>query len=79
MAQKNGVLETLPIRSVPDIERFWPSLENCGILLHMGNKDARRREIKKPKKKEPPKHVVNQPVSRVVYNPPAPNPPTPKP
>jgi hypothetical protein len=51
----------------------------CGKLSAMGNKDARRREIKKPKKKEPPKHVVNQPVSRIVYNPPAPNPPTPKP
>jgi hypothetical protein len=40
----------------------------------MGNKDARRREVKKPPKKKPPKHVVNQTVTQIVYKPPAPKP-----
>jgi hypothetical protein len=29
------------------------SLQDCGIISDMGNKDSRRREIKKPKKKIP--------------------------
>ena len=40
----------------------------------MGNKDARRREIKKPKKKPAPKHHVTQVPTHVVNKPPEPKP-----
>jgi hypothetical protein len=32
----------------------------------MGNKDARKREIKKPPKKKPTRHDVNQAAARIV-------------
>jgi len=40
----------------------------CGILCGMGNKDARRREVKKPKKKVP-KPEPNRPAITFVNKP----------
>ncbi len=40
-------------------------LENCGILFGMGNKDARRREVKKPKKKVPKPEPTRAPITFV--------------
>jgi hypothetical protein len=54
--------------------RRFSNAMTCGKLLGMGNKDARRREVKKPKKKPAPKHLVTQIPSRVVSTPPAPKP-----
>ena len=42
--------------------------KNCGILCGMGNKDARRREVKKPKKKVP-KPEPNRPAITFVNKP----------
>src|ERR1700693_1101607 len=40
-------------------------LRNCGMLWGMGNKDARRREVKQPKKK-PPKPEPSRPAITFV-------------
>jgi hypothetical protein len=53
---------------------LWPCAATCGKLFAMGNKDARKREVRKPPKKKPPKHVVNQAVTQIVYKPTAPKP-----
>jgi hypothetical protein len=50
---------------------FWPDTKKCGILSSMGNKDARRREVKKPKKKKPVAVVQS------AYRPPVKEPPKP--
>jgi len=42
-----------------------PQAQNCGILCGMGNKDARKREVKKPKKK-PPKPEPSRPAITFV-------------
>jgi len=34
-----------------EFHRLWKCAGNCGKLLRMGNKDAKGREKKKPKKK----------------------------
>jgi hypothetical protein len=49
-------------------------LSNLWQAVAMGNKDARRREVRKPPKKKPPKHVVNQTVTQISYKPPTPKP-----
>jgi hypothetical protein len=46
--------------------------KNCGILCGMGNKDARRREVKKPKKKVP-KPEPNRPAITFVNKPSTPS------
>jgi hypothetical protein len=46
--------------------------KNCGILWGMGNKDARRREVKKPKKKAP-KPEPNRPAITFVNKPSTPS------
>jgi len=59
----------------PEIDNsLWPCAATCGKLFAMGNKDARKREVRKPPKKKPPKHVVNQAVTQIVYKPAAPKP-----
>jgi len=35
----------------------------------MGNKDARRREVKKPKKKKPTQQDMNQVAARIMSRP----------
>ena len=45
-------------------------MRNCAMMLAMGNKNARKREIRKPKKKvpklAPPKRDGNEIASRIV-------------
>jgi hypothetical protein len=31
---------------------LWPLLQSCGMLCAMGNKNAPKREVRKPKKKK---------------------------
>jgi hypothetical protein len=63
-----------PTASRVELDSLWLCPATCGKLSIMGNKDARRREVKKPPKKKPPKHVVTQTVTHPVYKPPAPKP-----
>jgi hypothetical protein len=59
----------------------WKTHASCGKLFGMGNRDARRREVKKPKKKTPklapPSRYVHPIATPSVSTPAAPqkNPP----
>jgi hypothetical protein len=55
------------MRGAERLGSLYPWSASCGKLFAMGNKDARRREIKKPKKKAPPK--LTQPSTYVINKP----------
>ena len=83
MYMASGLLPTLTLAGMPCAKgrrelgvdnSLWPCAATCGKLFAMGNKDARKREVRKPPKKKPPKHVVNQAVTQIVYKPTAPKP-----
>jgi hypothetical protein len=58
-------------RRAPDfaMDNPWLWLNTCGRLCSMGNKDARKREIKKPPKKKPTRHDLNQAAARIFKQP----------
>jgi hypothetical protein len=47
-------------------ELSWLYSSGCGKLSSMGNKDARKREKKKPKQKKPKREDFNQAAARIV-------------
>jgi hypothetical protein len=49
--------------------KLWLWSYTCGKLGSMGNKDARKREIKKPPKKKPTRHDLNQAAARIFKQP----------
>jgi hypothetical protein len=48
------------------ISEPYPCPATYGKLLGMGNKDAHRREVKKPKKKKPKPEPFNQAAARIL-------------